>query len=360
MSGYSQGHAVVIAIANYKGVTSLPEAVLNDARDVTSTLTSPSYCGYDPGNVTMLLDTEATLENIRQALASVATRAKVEDSVVIFFSGHGARLGDRGGQESALVPVDCQLNRANSTTLTEAEFSASLTRIVAKRVVVLIDACHSGGAGNLKDIADGSGILGFDEKSLQRLAQGTGKVLIASSRAAESSLVFSGARNSLFTQYLLEALRGAASTKGDGFIRIFEIFSYVSEKVRSAAPGKQHPIFKASDLEDNFPVALDRGGEEKSPSASTSDNESGLRKLDEILADLYPVGPEDEEVWKRAGGDLSRLRLIGTGRAKWFSALRLLRQGGGGENIDQKSVVRVALTDFPHHPELSRILSSLS
>jgi hypothetical protein len=54
-------------------------------------------------------------------------------------------------------------------------------------------------------------------------------------------------------------LKGAAYTQGDGLIRVFDVFNHVSEKVQAAVPGKQHPIFKASDLEDNFPIALDRG-----------------------------------------------------------------------------------------------------
>lgn len=45
-------------------------------------------------------------------------------------------------------------------------------------------------------------------------------------------------------------------------------------------------------------------------------------------------------IWQRAGGAISRLRLngTGTGRAQWFSVLRTLEQGGGGENISIDSL----------------------
>src|SRR3712207_7867800 len=36
------------------------------------------------------------------------------------------------------------------------------------------------------------------------------------------------------------------------------------------SPGRQHPIFKASDLEDNFAVALDRGGRKTAGSTVAS------------------------------------------------------------------------------------------
>ena len=56
----------------------------------------------------------------------------------------------------------------------------------------------------------------------------------------------------MFTSKLLDALRGEAQTSGDGVIRVFEIFNHVAQMVKAAVPGRQHPIFKASDLEDNF------------------------------------------------------------------------------------------------------------
>lgn len=356
-AGFPSGHALVVAVAAYSKVTPLPTAVLNDAREVAAVLTSPAHCGYDPNNVTLLLDAQATLDALRRELATLATRAKPDDTVMVFFSGHGVRLGDPANPESALIPIDCDPANLVSTVLSEVELSAALVRIRAQRLVVLIDACHSGGAGSFKagddiELPD----LGFSDKSLDRLAQGTGRVLIASSRASETSLVLPGATNSLFTQHLVDALRGGARTHGDGLIRIFEVFNHVAEKVRGAAPGRQHPIFKASDLEDNFAVALDRGGAKGV--GGTAASPDSWRRLEDVLADLYPTGPQDQDIWARADGDLSRLRLAGTGRANWFAALRTLRQGGGGAGIMQESLVKAALEDFPHHPDLLKLLGS--
>ena len=293
-AGFQQGHAIVVAVANYHEINTLPKAVLNDARDIASVLTSPDHCAYDPKNVCVLLDGDATLVKLRQALASVASASQPDDTVVIFFSGHGALLGDPADPTSALLPVDCRLEAIDATSLSEGEFSATLRSIKAQRLVVLLDACHSGGAGSFK----GGGIeppsLGYSEKALGRLTQGSGRVLIASSRASETSLVFPGSRNSLFTQHLLEALRGEGYTHGDGLIRVFEIFNHVAAKVRGTVPGRQHPIFKASDLEDNFPVALDRGGSKEvrpTSSRSMAREADSWKRLTEIFADLYPAGP---------------------------------------------------------------------
>lgn len=348
------GHAVVIGVANYRNVAPLPDAVLNDARDVATVLKSKTYCGYDGRKVHLLLDGDATLERIRAALTSVAGASGSDDTVVIFFSGHGARLGDPADPASALLPVDCDAQSLEATSLSEAEFSTALQRFAVPRLLVLIDACHSAGAGSFKGArAENVAGLGYSEKSLVRLAQGTGRVLIASSRADERSWVLPNARNSVFTTHLLDALHGRARTRGDGLIRVFEIFNHVAEFVKRDVPGGQHPVFGARELEDNFPVVLDQGGAKSARRTPTSVAAPDIwNRLGSIMPDLYPAGPTDQEIWARAGGDPSRLHLGDTGRAAWFRALRLLRRGGGGAEIRQETLIQTALEDYPHHPAL--------
>lgn len=77
---------------------------------------------------------------------------------------------------------------------------------------------------------------------------------MASSRVDEFSLVLPGMRNSLFTHYLMEGLQGGVPTRGDGLVHIFDLFRHISEEVPKRA--QQHPIFKAHDMENDFPVAL--------------------------------------------------------------------------------------------------------
>ena len=357
-SRLATGHAVVIGVANYQNVAPLPDAVLNDARDVAAVLQSNAYCGYDDRNVHLLLDGDATLDRIRVALASVAATSGPDDTVVVFFSGHGARLGDPSDSVSALLPVGCDARRLDATSLSEAEFSSALQRFAVRRLLVLIDACHSAGAGSFKGAQAGDlATLGYSEKSLARWAQGTGRVIIASSRADEQSWVLPNAGNSVFTSHLLDALHGRARTRGDGLIRVFEIFNHVAELVKRDVPGRQHPVFRASELEDNFAVVLDRGGVKSAPRTTASAAAPDVwNQLGNILPELYPVGPTDQEIWARAGGDPSRLHLDDTGRAAWFRALQVLRRGGGGSGIRRETLIQTALQDYPHHPALSALL----
>ena len=108
----------------------------------------------------------------------------------------------------------------------------------------------------------------------------------------------------------------------------------------------------------NFAVALSQGGT-KAPAgitvAPTAQEEDPWTVLETIVVELYPFGPRDQEVWSRAGGDLSRLQFHPAGQASWHAALRTLKQGGGGKNISFDTLLKKAKEDFSNHTQLSRL-----
>lgn len=258
---FSQGRALVVGISNYLHVSKLREAVLRDAQEIAKLLQSEDYCGYPPDHVRLLVDSQATTEGIRKGLRQLAQTAGSDDTVVVFFSGHGGRVETGPDAGAYLIPYDCNPQDLRHTAIESEELTTLLSAIKAQRLVVFLDACHSAGVGELKAVAPISNIkAGLDEKTYNALAEGVGRVIMASSRSNEVSLILSGMDNSLFTHYLLEALRGAYSTHNDGLVRVFDVFHYISDKVPERAA--QHPIFKAQEVENNFPLALMLGGKE--------------------------------------------------------------------------------------------------
>jgi len=77
-------------------------------------------------------------------------------------------------------------------------------------------------------------------------------------------------------------------------------------------------------------------------------NEEIWIDLRKILIELYPRGPEDQQIWIRAGGDLSMLSLTSTGKALWVTAIDLVKKGGGGNSINLFSLIDTIDEDFPH------------
>lgn len=362
-TGYPQGHALLVGVANYQKISSLPAAILNDVNDVAATLSSPQHCGYTPANVVTLLDADATRGAVLKGLTELAARTGPDDTACVFFSGHGGIVGSPGNEYSVLCTVESDLADIGNTTVSSNEFAAALAQIKAKRLLVFIDACHAGGAAVSKRLTDGKGHelkSGYSHETFAKLAVGSGRALMASCRADEESNVLIGARNSVFTTALLAGLQGAADKNGSGFIKVFDLFKYVAEEVPKLIPEGQHPIFKADNLELDFAVALSQGGK-KSPQnlegTPTVQEASPWQALEKLLIELYPFGPRDQEVWSRADGDLARLQLHPTGQAAWHAALRTLKQGGGGRNINFNSLLNTAKEDFPNHPMLAILKS---
>jgi hypothetical protein len=358
---YPQGHALLIGVANYQQISSLPAAILNDVNDIAATLSSPNYCGYAPANVITLLDADATRAAVLKGLGELAARATPDDTACVFFSGHGGVVGSPGNEDSVLVTVDSDLADIENTSISSDELAAALAQIKAKRLLVFIDACHAGGAAISKSLTDGKGHelkSGYTQNTVAKLAIGIGRALMASCRADEVSAVLIGARNSVFTTALLAGLRGAADKSASGYIKVFDLFNYISEEVPKLIPDGQHPIFKADNLEVNFAIALSQGGK-KSPYnpeiTPTVQEAAPWSVLEEVMVELYPFGPRDQEIWSRAGGDLSRLQLHPTGQATWHAALRTLKQGGGGRNISFRSLLKTAKEDFSNHPLLAML-----
>jgi len=71
------------------------------------------------------------------------------------------------------------------------------------------------------------------------------------------------------------------------------------------------------------------------------------KKLVEELVKLYSQGPEQDDIWKRAGGDVSILTNSSSRKSQWFSAIEKLSMGGGGKNITIESLINEVKSDYP-------------
>lgn len=251
---FEHGRALLVGVANYAHVAKLPACVLSDARDLAALLKAPHRCGYREDNVELLLDAQATAERMRLALQRLAKESRRGDTVVVYFSGHGLRKTE-GEREAYLLPIDYDPQDLSRTALSATELTNLLAAIPASRLVVLLDACHAAGAGHVKTTATATFKSGLDDETYEVLGRGVGRVVIASSRADEVSWALQGMNNSLFTTYLLDALGGAAAKPDEDVVRVLDVFHHVSKHVPLRIE-TQHPILKAHDVENNFPIAL--------------------------------------------------------------------------------------------------------
>jgi hypothetical protein len=265
------GHALSIGISRYRHVGALPE--VQDAQDVAAALADPALCAYPAANVGSLVDEGATRAAILGALDELARRTGPSSTVLIYFSGHGGRA--RGSEACYLVPVDCEGGteaQLADTAISGAELSAKLRAIPAARLTVVLDCCRAAGLAEPKDVMTDGLVRELPPAALSLLASGKGRAVFAASGSDGFAYVKPGARNGVFTQHLLEGLRGGAGGAG-GVIRVCDLFHYVQQKI-AAAGAEQRPVFKA-DIEENYPVALFRGG--RAPVIGQTELDDGFR-----------------------------------------------------------------------------------
>jgi uncharacterized caspase-like protein len=249
LSSVSQKWAVVIGISKYKDsrVAGLRYASA-DARAFYNWLVSQQGGGYAPSQVKLLLDSEATAENIRNALFNWLKQALEEDMVTIYFAGHGSPESPDSLNNLFLLPFDVKYNNIATTGFPMWDIETALKRFIkARRVVVIADACHSGGVGQSFDIArrgNRSVEINPIGAGLQNLSQvGDGIAVISASDDKQFSQEGQqwGSGHGVFTYYLLKGLNGDADYNKDGHVTLGELIPYLSEKVRRETRNAQSP-----------------------------------------------------------------------------------------------------------------------
>ncbi|MGH7536217.1 MAG: caspase family protein, partial [Gemmatimonadales bacterium] len=261
--------AVVIGVGGYDSadIPKLRYAV-PDAEAIYQVLTGAA--GFKKEHVLLLTDKterKPTLRNIRWALGTFLARsARRDDTVVIFFAGHGAPEADlrgieRDGLAKYLIPVDADAEDLYSSALPMDELQKIFGRIEAERVVAFLDTCYSGAAGGRTFLASRTRSSQVDDLFLERLTRSKGRAIITASRPAEVSMELPELGHGIFTYYLLEGLKGAADLNKDGIVTLQELYEYleqqVTQKSRSVG-GNQHPVMKG-ELEGVLPLVKVKG-----------------------------------------------------------------------------------------------------
>ncbi len=269
---FDRAHALLIGIGNYAHVPQLNVPITAaDARAVAAVLYDPQCCGYPPEQVTMLSGTTASRAGVLAAFDALAARTGEGDTVFIFYAGHG----EYGEDGYYLTTHDTRLagrKVAVGTGLRESELIAKLRTIKAKRLLLIINACHSGEISPV--LAPGAepqtGITLPPQVSAALLGTGEGRVIISACRENQYSFIGPGPLT-LFTQVLVDGLQGKGVSSNRGYISIFDLYTHlyfaldeavprtVSAAVRQKYGEKQEPELTILKGVGPFAVALWRG-----------------------------------------------------------------------------------------------------
>lgn len=238
------------------------EAADDDARAIADAFRAQAKQGaFGASDVSLLIDEDATAERILTALRRLDEMAP-DDLAVVFFAGHGVKSEDRG--EMTFLTTEATPARLDEG-LEWAEVATALGR-ARGRVVVLLDACHSGHFS--RDIvvpsdalseafaAEGrAGALVFSAAKGRQLSYEPTAERAIRSRKKHARLPVreparSGVSHGLFTAALLVALDDPATDRDlDGDIETSEWIDAVTEAVGRQTHGLQTPSVSRREIQ---------------------------------------------------------------------------------------------------------------
>jgi hypothetical protein len=233
--------SVIVGIGRYAHMPTLkyPD---DDAYHFYAFLKSPEGGALPDEQVKVLIDEDATRDNILRAMRQVFLKADENDVVMLYFSGHGL--------DGSFIPVDYD---GFNNKLRHEDVKAIFNESKAKHKICMADACFSGSLYAVKSTVD----VTLDKYyNAFNKTQG-GMALLMSSKSEEYSLEDHGLRSGIFSHYLIRGLKGEADKDKNKIVTIKELYDFTQKNVHNYTAGAQNPTISGA-YDPNMPVGVIR------------------------------------------------------------------------------------------------------
>ena len=222
-----------------KALESVGTALFSNSEGIevfTFTTADADSTGLDNSNIIWQY---ANKKNIESAFQTIKTKAKAEDVIVVYLSGHGVTYGNA---EQALFHYltagiasedlsDAAVRKAY--TISSDELTKWTNDIPALKQVLIIDACNSGQI--VENLTSGTKNLNSSQiRALDRMKDRTGIFVLSGSAADKVSYEASEYGQGLLTYALLQGMLGLATQKdknGKEVIDVMKLFQHARDQV---------------------------------------------------------------------------------------------------------------------------------
>ena len=239
-------YAIICGTSDYQNPDLHLNYTVEDAKAMANALDigASNLFGKDSVHLYVLTSpgaTTTTKENIRKSFEVVSKRAKPEDIVLVYLSGHGIAVGGQGKGDFYYLTKDAKSKLAEDyknakerelVSISTEELTQWMNAIPAQKNIMVIDACGSGKA--IDKMFASRGIETSQLKAIDRMMERTGIFIISGCAADEESFESNSLGQGLLTYSLLEGIKGAA-LKENIYIDILNIFDHAREEVPKMA-----------------------------------------------------------------------------------------------------------------------------
>ncbi len=235
--GVGTRYAVLIGINNYIDPELRPlNYAERDAKELYKILADHKLGGYNPANLFLMIpkaerpQDRPTRDNILVTLKWLSENLKPQDSLLFAFCGHG----DVEKDTNFLIPLNGRRALPQDTSIRLRRLFEWLDACPARRQVVMLDACHSGGLARGERGNRGIKIVSkrFSEE-IDRIGKVEGRAVLSSCSSNEVSYEDDKLKHGIFSYFVLQGLQHLeADWNNDYRITVYELGRYVKNNVQ--------------------------------------------------------------------------------------------------------------------------------
>lgn len=229
---------IVVAIEQYEDNTTPLTYSIDDAAAIKKAFQQKGEGLYSHIDIRELYNENARAGEIKSAINYIKDNAQPGDVVVFYFSGHGYTILDQksGNKMYFYRPFDLPNAQTESfgvvrrVAITAEYLNSAFAEIKARKVLLVLDTCHSGAALTAMDRSATTS----DQIQLQKFANASGRFIFTSAAGSEVARESEELKHGLFTWVFINALQGyadygnaAGMINDDDYISLKEIQLYL-------------------------------------------------------------------------------------------------------------------------------------
>ena len=242
-------YLLAVGVSTYQTAGYNLEFAAKDARDFAALWESQQGKIYRQFHKRLLVDKEASNDNILDGFEWLERNVTSRDVAIIFLAGHG--LNDTAEGNYHFLPHNADPDHRRRTYLPDHAILSAVRSIGGKRLVFL-DTCN---AGNLPQRFRNPAAVDITRIVNELVSAENGIIVFSASRGRQFSQESSEWNNGAFTKALVEGFRGKADVDKNQALYVTEIEGYVYQRVKELTKGQQTPVVAKPKGVEDFPLA---------------------------------------------------------------------------------------------------------